>query len=71
MGCGKDGTAGQIFVANDERTLASMTGTEFGGIFHVINKTGEDAVQILADDYGHGYLGVFDRHGKGPVIQPR
>jgi hypothetical protein len=25
---------------------------------------------MYADEYGNGYLGVFDRKGKGRVIQP-
>ena len=30
----------------------------------------ESVVQIRADERGNGYLGVFDRKGKGRVIQP-
>lgn len=39
--------------------------------FSLSNKTGESVVQILVDEYGMGYVGAFDREGKGKVLEPR
>ena len=35
------------------------------------NKTGERVVQLKADDYGNGYVGSFDRYGKGKGLMHR
>ena len=41
-----------------------------GGYFSLRNKSGDEVIQAYADEYGHGYLGVFNRDGKGRVIRP-
>jgi hypothetical protein len=42
-----------------------------GGGMVVFNKTGEEVVQVFADEYGMGYVGAFDRQGKGRTLTPR
>lgn len=42
-----------------------------GGAVVVKNKTGEEVVQAKADEYGMGYIGAFDRQGKGRTLTPR
>jgi hypothetical protein len=42
-----------------------------GGSLLVSSKTGETVVQILADEYGMGSIGAFDRQGKGRTLTPR
>jgi hypothetical protein len=50
------------------KLLGGMTG---GGGITIWNKTDEQVVQALADEYGMGFVGAFDRQGKGHVLQPR
>ena len=49
-----------------------MSGTAIwnGAAMQLYNKTGETIIQLLADDDGHGYIGVWDREGKGRTLQP-
>ena len=42
-----------------------------GGIIKINNKTGEDVVVMMADEYGMGSVGAFDRQGKGRTLTPR
>ncbi len=51
--------------------LVRLGASEHGGVIHVYNKTKEGVVDINADEYGHGYIGVFDRKGKGRTLTPR
>ena len=39
-----------------------------GGMVLVFNKTGEDVVQIYADEYGNGVVGTWNCKGK--TLQP-
>jgi hypothetical protein len=48
-----------------------IAGRESGGTILISNKTGEEVVQLYADEYGMGYVGAFDRQGKGRTLQPR
>ena len=41
-----------------------------GGRLNIVNKTDETVVQLKADEYGNGYVGAFDRKGKGRTLQP-
>ena len=52
------------------RLLVGVGGGEDGGAIQLQNKTNEDVIQMLADEYGNGFLGVFDRKGMGRVIRP-
>ena len=51
--------------------LIRLQGADGGGGLLIYNKGGDEVVQAYADDYGHGYLGVFDRNGKGRTLTPR
>jgi hypothetical protein len=42
-----------------------------GGAIAVYNKTGDAVVQAVADEYGMGYVGAFDRQGEGRTLTPR
>ena len=41
-----------------------------GGFLVVGNKTGEEVVQLYADDYGNGVVGAWNRKGKGRTLKP-
>ncbi len=41
-----------------------------GGAISLYNKTNESIVDIKADEYGNGYVGVYDRKGKGRALKP-
>jgi hypothetical protein len=45
--------------------------TDGGGGVYIFNKTGQKVVQAYADAYGMGYVGAFDRHGRGRTLTPR
>ena len=34
------------------------------------NKTGETIVQLRADEYGNGVVGVYNRKGMGHTLEP-
>ena len=55
--------------ANEGSFVAGTS--ETGGLALIHNKTGEDVVQILADEYGHGYVGAFNRKGMGQTLKPK
>jgi hypothetical protein len=68
------GTAGAIFVNGFDGKFGVGLfgkGSDGGGAVEIYNKTGETVVQIYADEYGMGYLGAFDRQGKGRTLTPR
>jgi hypothetical protein len=44
---------------------------EPGAWIQIYNNTGEVVVQAGVDDYGMGYVGAFNRQGKGPTLTPR
>jgi hypothetical protein len=59
--------------AADHRTGVWMVGRTpdgTGGYLHIINKTGETAVELHADEYGNGVVGAFNRKGKGRTLKP-
>jgi hypothetical protein len=67
-----DEHGGRLSVWNNAgQAVASMASDETGGLLSVWNKSGDKVVQAYADDYGHGYIGVFDRKGKGQTLTPR
>lgn len=37
----------------------------------IVNKTGEEVVQLLTDKNGMGFVGAFNRQGRGSVLRPR
>jgi hypothetical protein len=69
-GANTDGD-GLLKVKNKEgKDLIYAGVTESGGFLNIENITGEDVVELRTDDYGHGYIGVWDRKGKGRTLQP-
>ena len=58
------------------KNLVSLATTFYGGDFNtggminVYNKTGEDVVQMYANEYGKGLVGAFNRKGKGRTLNP-
>ena len=42
----------------------------FAPLKPVINKTGEDVVQLGVDEYGNGKVGAYNRKGKGRTLKP-
>ena len=41
-----------------------------GAIMGLFNKTGEEIVQLYADEYSNGGVGVYNRKGKGRKLEP-
>ena len=65
------GNDGAVVTSSAKGTpLVVLSGDEDGGAFLLNNKTDDTVIHMHADEYGHGYLGVFDRKGKGQVIRP-
>ena len=52
------------------KELVDLTAGENGGGIQVFNKTGEGIVDLRSDEYGNGYIGAWDRKGKGRTLQP-
>ena len=50
--------------------LVALSASSNGGLVWVFNKTGEDIVQMGADEYGNGVVGAYDRKGEGRTLQP-
>lgn len=55
----------------DFEPRAALSAAPNGFAFVGLNKTKEEVVQIYADEFGMGYVGAFDRQGKGRTLQPR
>jgi hypothetical protein len=52
------------------KELVDLTSGENGGMIVVHNKTGEEIVQMGADEYGNGVVGAYNRKGDGPELKP-
>ncbi len=54
------------------KMLVRLTSTadSNGGFVQVFNKTGENIVQMHADEYGNGVVWAGNRKGKGRTLQP-
>ena len=72
---GADATAGGEGVVvlgssdGDPRVFASSN--DGGGMISLINRTGEEVVQLYADDYGNGVVGAYNRKGKGRTLESK
>ena len=44
--------------------------TDIGGYFTLRNKGGEEIVQLYADEYGNGVVGIYNRKGEGRTLTP-
>jgi len=49
---------------------ASASADSCGGLLSVANKTGETVVELLADEYGNGVVGAYNRKGTGRTLKP-
>jgi len=50
--------------------VVTLRADEYGGILNILNKTGEEVVQILVDEYGNGKVGAYNRKGMGKTLKP-
>ena len=50
--------------------VVALEADENGGEIVVVDKTGEEVVQLYADEYGNGVVGAYNRKGKGRTLQP-
>jgi hypothetical protein len=63
---------GLLGVRSKTGALRTTIGSgENGFLMEGFNKTGEAVVQLHADDYGLGYIGIWDRKGNGRTLTPR
>jgi hypothetical protein len=53
------------------KKLVLLGGIEDGGKINIYNKTGEEIITMLADDYGNGVVGVWNRKGKGRTLESK
>ena len=53
-----------------EAFRCDLVDADTGGMVRVFNKTGEEVVQLRADEYGNGVVGAFNRKGVGRMLQP-
>ena len=58
--------------APNGQKLVELTATtdDTGGLLRVFNKTGEEVVQLHADEYGNGMVGAYNRKGMGRTLKP-
>ena len=56
--------------APNGKGLVALSASDSGGMISVYNRTGEEIVEMRADEYGNGYIGSWDRKGKGRTLQP-
>jgi hypothetical protein len=50
--------------------IVAVGRSDNGGEISLWNKTGEEVVQLYADEYGNGVVGAFNRKGKGRTLKP-
>ena len=53
-----------------EKSLVTLASTDTGGYLSVSNKTGQSIATLMADEYGNGVVGAWNRKGKGRTLQP-
>lgn len=69
---GDEGGDGLISVfSRTGQEEARLVAAEKGGWLNIWNQSGDDVVQIYADEYGQGYIGVWDSRGQGRSLTPR
>ncbi len=72
IGATDSGSGGALGILNAVGIpLVELKGVDAGGQVLLHNKTGENVVQALVDEYGMGFVGAFNREGTGQVIKPR
>lgn len=72
-GASSTGNGLLVVDAGKEKASVSIQGkaTEGGAGLVIKNKNGEEVVHAFADEAGLGYVGAFNRQGKGRVLHPR
>ena len=53
-----------------EVIVAGSSVSGYGALMALKNKTGETIVQLRADEYGNGVVGVYNRKGMGHTLEP-
>jgi hypothetical protein len=69
LGATKSGGRITTHQPNGKRLVAIGT-TDSGGSIYVSNKTGETIAKMGADEYGNGWVGAYNRKGKGRTLKP-
>ena len=52
------------------KELVKLGTSDNGGLVYVFNKTGQRIAEMIADEYGNGLVGAWNRKGKGRTLQP-
>jgi hypothetical protein len=52
------------------KELVILGTSDNGGLVYVFNKTGQRIAEMIADDYGNGLVGAWDRKGMGRELKP-
>ncbi|MFA6111861.1 MAG: hypothetical protein WDA75_24125, partial [Candidatus Latescibacterota bacterium] len=71
LGAGGSGGGQLGLFAGSGQEQARLTAGANGGWLNIWNERGDDVVQVYADEYGQGYIGVWDRTGNGKAMTPR
>lgn len=72
LGANNGSGGGQVGVfAGSGQEQARLVASANGGWLNIWNERGDDVVQVYADEYGQGYVGVWDRTGNGKAMTPR
>ncbi|MDB4699191.1 hypothetical protein OAF45_03530 [Candidatus Latescibacteria bacterium] len=51
------------------KELVNLGTSDNGGLVYVYNKTGQRIAEMIADDYGNGLVGAWDRKGMGRTLE--
>ena len=65
-----DQGGGLVFLKAQGKHVISLGASDAGGALHIANFLGDTVVDVHADEYGMGYVGVFNRLGKGRTLEP-
>ena len=62
---------GELWIQRDDGNDAIKISNGNNGAYLIMkNKTGEEVVQLRTDENGNGFVGVYNRKGKGRTLQP-
>jgi len=53
------------------KSLVNLGSTSNGGGIRVFNEAGEGIVSAVADDYGNGEVGAWNRKGEGRTLESK
>ncbi|MCK5603498.1 hypothetical protein KAR91_16555 [Candidatus Pacearchaeota archaeon] len=54
----------------DRLYMSSHDDQDDGGSIAILNKTGEEVVDLYVDEYGNGVVGAYNRKGVGRTLKP-